>query len=43
MNLEDSESEDLDRYMDVTRGELFFSKGLIPFVVLTDYDPTDEA
>ena len=96
MKLEDSEREDLERYIDVTRGELFFSKGVIlvegdaekfllptlaklydpeldfdalgvsvcsiggtnfgpyvqllgpagldiPFVVLTDYDPTDEA
>jgi putative ATP-dependent endonuclease of OLD family len=96
VKLEDSEREDLERYIDVTRGELFFSKGVIlvegdaekfllptlaklydpeldfdvlgvsvcsiggtnfgpyvqllgpagldiPFVVLTDYDPTDEA
>ena len=27
--LEDSEIEDLERYIDVTRGELFFSKGVI--------------
>jgi putative ATP-dependent endonuclease of OLD family len=29
MKLEKAESEDLERYIDVTRGELFFSKGVI--------------
>lgn len=29
INLEDNDREDLERYLDVTRGELFFSKGVI--------------